>query len=58
MSEMVLVELPDGDWAAVRVPGNVSVSDFRDKIENEADMITRGAVKVMTLAGLKKLAKG
>ena len=56
MGEMVLVELAEGDWTAVRVPRDADVSDFRDYIEYELGMNTRGSIQVTTVAALKRTA--
>jgi hypothetical protein len=57
MNEMILVELPQGDMVVVRVPKGVSASDFRDYVEAELNMDTRGEITTMTLAQLRQKAR-
>jgi hypothetical protein len=57
MREAVLVELADGGWVAVPVPSYADTSQFRDKIEEELGLDTRGTVQLVQLARLRLMVK-
>ena len=55
--QYVLVFDKQGSTFVVPVPGNLALSDFRDMIEFDLNVDTRGTVTYMSLTELRRRAK-
>lgn len=56
MNTFVLVDVPGGDQVIVRLPAGRDESKFRDMIEDEIGLITRGVIQQVTVQDLRNIA--